>query len=1294
MVRPCRINTSGCLVLMPQGGQQDKDGVVVLSDAFSSLQDLFQLAKARFQLWDEDVAFYSLCGRPLDNADAIKQEFVVCIGEQCFARVIPGPKPYPLIGNLDVYLVDFIRGADRVLQEYDGLAQLTVLGRKVIFTGDADVAAVFLNENEYFSKRIEYPFSEIQEVAGNGLFTSNTDDEDWRLAHKLLMPAFSASAMRQYVKHMGHLSCRLVDIFQQFTPEQEVDIGMWMTNITLEVIGQVGFGYDFHLLDSTSPQTHPFVDAMNYTLTETFGRMIRTQYWKYLPLPSNRAFAQRIALMRGIVDDVIKESRTKPSDSRNMKTNLMEFMLNAYEVDSHGNKHYLSDENIRDQVITFLIAGHETTSNTLSWTLYLLNQHPTVLQRVQQEIDAAEFPDDPEDLTSQHMAHLPYLTQCIKESMRLYPPIFVLVKTCLRDTVLPGGYRVDKGTICETLTYSLHRNPKFWGPDPHKFNPDNFSPEACAARHPYAWMPFSTGPRGCLGMQFALQEIRIVLAYMLKTFTFRNLNQTPVDWHKGTLTLKPMEMRMAVQLRKRSPSSSSSSVGTIAQGLQVTSAAVMASLAQVTGYSAQYLACKLSSMLPQLRGSDRHSSKQQSWPQLPLPKLPTFSILYGSNMGMSEEYARQLGAQIEYLGCRIIHLVPLDQWLSTDGPEDTAVDEQRHFVLIITSTYNGLAPDNATKFQGWLRTQRKLDPDVRPQPFQHLQYSVFGCGNSQWATFQSFPNLVARSLYELGGTQFFPSGQTDSNSDDSDQVFLDWSTEVVGHVFMTLGVYPAPLAAHASAETITQGLVPHHSTLDAIPVTLGPVGSTASSSPAALSMPDLVNAGYSPVTMTANRELRLDTAGSAQSTRHIELSPLLPISYRPGDHLEVLPQNSEVLMNAVAAALGLDSRQSYTLPKALTLDRYPGLPSNALIRHVPKSGTIGTVLAYYADLYAPPSVHLLDALAQYVDQAADSSNQALAHFGQLRSKASRAAVDQARAALLQSYRTVAEVLQANPTLAQQLSWGALLTHLTAIQPRPYSVASTPNATGPGKKPNCSPLHLTVAVVRDTVEDRVYSGLASGFLSPLISGKDTPVWARLRTPVGAGFHLPDDLLRTSIICIGAGTGIAPFRGFFQERQRWLEKRSHASKGTLGVGLATAHLYFGCRHPTQDFIYRDDLYAWRQNGVLSQLVVAFSQWPTDGDEKRGLDGAMDQACCQSYSRCYVQDAVRADGEQVWQLWHQQGAHLYVCGSTKMDRGVSEVLLELAQLFGGLNKDEAAEYLTQKKLEGKYLQDVWSS
>ncbi|KAJ1985293.1 hypothetical protein H4R34_000114 [Dimargaris verticillata] len=1293
MVQPGRINTSGCLVLMPQGGQKDKDGVVILSEAFSSLQDLTQLAQARFQLWDQDLVFYSLCGRPLYSAKAIKQEFVVCIGDECFARVIPGPKPYPLIGNLDVYLGDFMRNADGVLQEYDGLAQLTVLGRKVVITGDADIAAVFLNENEYFSKRIEYPFSEIQQVAGNGLFTSNIDDENWRLAHKLLMPAFSASAMRQYVKHMGHLSSRLVGIFKQFTPEQEVDIGTWMTNITLEVIGQVGFGYDFHLLDSTCPHTHPFVDAMNYTLTETFGRMIRTQYWKYLPLPSNRAFVQCIELMRGIVDDVIKESRASPSNSRNMKTNLMEFMLNAYEVDSQGSKHYLSDENIRDQVITFLIAGHETTSNTLSWTLYLLNQHPTVLQRVQQEIDAAEFPDSPEDLSSQHVARLPYLTQCIKESMRLYPPIFVLVKTCLNDTVLPGGYKVEKGSVCETLTYSLHRNPKFWGLESHKFNPDNFSPEACAARHPYAWMPFSTGPRGCLGMQFALQEIRVVLAYMLKTFTFRNLNKTPVDWHKGTLTLKPMGMRMAVQPRSPIPDPRSSAAGTIVQGLQAAGDSVMTSLAQVTGYSVQYLACKLSSILTQRGDPELPSALQPGRPPSASQKLPTFSILYGSNMGMSEEYARQLGAQIDYLGCRVIHLAPLDQWMSTDGPEDTAVDDKYHFVLIITSTYNGLAPDNAAVFQGWLRAQLKLDPDVRPQPFQHLQYSVFGCGNSQWATFQSFPNLVARSLYELGGTQFFPSGQTDSNGDDSDQVFLNWSTEIVGHVFMTLGVYPAPLAIHASAENLSQGLAHHPLTIDAIPVTLGSVDSTIPS-PTTLSMPDLVNAGYSPVTMTANRELRLDTTCSAQSTRHIELSPHLPMTYRPGDHLEVLPQNSETLVKAVAAALGLDSRQTYTLPKALTLDRYPGLPSTALIRHVPKAGTIGTVLAYYADLCAPPSMHLLDALAQYVDQTADRSNQALSHFYQLRSKVSRAAVVQARDALLQSYRTVAEVLQANPTLAQQLSWGAVLTHLTVIQPRPYSVASTPSAATPGKKSGCPSLHLTVAVVRDTVENRVYSGLASGFLSPIIGGKDAPVWARLRAPVGAGFHLPDDLLRTPIICIGAGTGIAPFRGFFQERQHWLEKHSH-TQGASNIRLATAHLYFGCRHPSQDFIYRDDLCTWRQTGVLSHLVVAFSQWPANGDEKQSLgEEAMDQACCLSYPRCYVQDAVRVEGEQTWQLWHQQGAHLYVCGSTKMDRGVRVVLLELAQQFGGLNKDEAAEYLTQKKLEGKYLQDVWSS
>ncbi|KAJ1961442.1 hypothetical protein IWQ62_003868 [Dispira parvispora] len=1286
------------IVVVPEGGSEEKDGVILTMNSSTTFAEFVTLVSSKLELESTDFRFCNGEGVHLTTLDAIQKTFVVYVSTDTFRQPIPGPAPYPLLGNLDVFLGDLVGQEHSVLTKYNHLVTLTMLGQETVVTSDPKYAQHFLTESEYFSKRISYPLGELQAVAGNGLFTSDTDTEEWHLAHKLLMPAFSASAIRGYIRNMAESASKAVRIFDKFADnQQKFPITHWTTNIALETIATVGFGYNFNLLESTEPTVHPFVQAIHYTLTETFNRMVLSPYWKYLPLPRNYEFRRQVKLMTDTVDNVIQERRAQP-ELCTAKKDILGYMLNTYDLDNKGNKRYIQDVNIRDQVLTFLIAGHETTSNTMSWCLYLLNNHPNIKHRVLQEIDEANLPTD-DLVTAQHIAKLTYLTQCIKETLRLYPPVFTLIKQCIKDAVLPGGYEVKAGTPCQTMTYALHRHPDHWGPNPDEFNPDHFTPEAIAKRHPYAWMPFSTGPRACIGMQFALQEIKIVLAYLLRRFDFSNVSPEPVTWDRSTITLKPLDLRMTVRYRTFThPCMPPTGIPRPLNELNVSS--------QVSGQSVSYLASKLNSVFLGTSQDDRVNSKPRD--------LPHFTLLYGSNMGMSEEYARQLGSQLDYLGCTVRQLASLDEWvqdrrnIGVDGWPTLAhkPPDRMHYTVFIASTYNGLAPDNAVKFHRYLQNLVKeaeedgggsmtssTTLDEEGKPFRHLQYALFGCGNSQWRTFQAFPRFIKHCLSTLGGRKIFPSGRTDSDLEDTDQVFLDWSTELVSDLFLKLGVRPQVKETPSHVQPTT---FPHRSLtgkkLDEA------VGLEWHAIPKQISSPWLgyqkcfLEKGYTPVTVISNRQLRSPDANSG-GIYHVELRPSRSLDYRPGDHLEIAPQNQPELVERVGKALGLELDKVYSV--SATCVELEGVAKRALVKNIPPRGTVRDTLIYYADLTGPLHSPLVYAVAKAqvqeslgsslepvlltllrVDQIAwaDLSLVRLLHYAALTHPQ---LCRQAQKEIQQRFRTVAEFLLESADYTRSFTWADWLVQLYTMTPRRYSIASCQAATV--TQSNHFDVHLTVAVVRDRYQGRLYPGLTSDYLA---TSPNPQLWVRKQQHDFPAFHLAP--LAVPVIMIGAGSGIAPFRGFLQERGHQKDQK------LVNATRCPMLLYFGCRNPQQDYLYREELEHYVRINVLDRLTVAFSR--CDVSDHTQMDVTPLQGIRCEYN-AYVQQCLKQDGAMLWDLWNNQNAKLYVCGSTKLDAGVWEALLALVQEHGYMLLGEAEQYLLRKKESGHYLQDVWS-
>jgi cytochrome P450 len=256
-----------------------------------------------------------------------------------------------------------------------------------------------------------------------------------------------------------------------------------------------------------------------------------------LPSAKRRRFQAARAILRGAVDHVINDRRMHPSES----ADLLSMLLAARDEETGET---MTDEQLRTEVTTFLLAGQETTSLALTWTWYLLSQHPQARQRLEAELDDVLEGRPPE---YGDLPRLPYTRMVIDETMRLYPPAWGFSRQAMGDDRL-GGYRLPKGWMAFVIPYVLHRLPAYW-PNPDAFDPERFSPERSADRPKFVYVPFGAGPRQCIGNQFALIEAHLSVATLAQTYRLTLASSQRVDaW--PLITLRPRYgMSMIVERR-------------------------------------------------------------------------------------------------------------------------------------------------------------------------------------------------------------------------------------------------------------------------------------------------------------------------------------------------------------------------------------------------------------------------------------------------------------------------------------------------------------------------------------------------------------------------------------------------------------------------------------------------------------------------------------------------------------------------------------------------------------------------
>lgn len=456
---------------------------------------------------------------------------------------IPHPLRKLITGNLHQLNGENIM--DRfiaVTEGYRPILELKVLNIVLYIINDVDLAKEVYDDN-YYDKFIDKPIEHLRSVAGDGLFTAHTDEENWAKAHRILTPAFGHEAIANYVPMMLDNVQKLLD---RWTKDgNNIDVCEDMTRLTFEVIGVCGFDYSFGCFDNE--EQHPFVEAMIFAIEECVRRARTAPFMLPLRFKKNKLFNHYVNYMNNLLDDVIQKRRSNPDEYRD-KIDLLNLMLQSTD-DSTASS--LSDENIRHQIVTFMVAGHETTSALLSFALYNLTENKAILKRAYAEVDAFFAKDAKRTIGHEDFMKFEYLRQILMETLRLYPPLALFTRYSKEDRFIgKEKYPIKANTAIIMMAYHLHRDPKHWGPTPEKFDPEHFSKEAFRKRDRDAFKAFGHGLRSCIGQHFAMLEAVVTLAKILQNFEFSYSTPYTLTFAES-VTLRPDNLKLDFKRRKQ-----------------------------------------------------------------------------------------------------------------------------------------------------------------------------------------------------------------------------------------------------------------------------------------------------------------------------------------------------------------------------------------------------------------------------------------------------------------------------------------------------------------------------------------------------------------------------------------------------------------------------------------------------------------------------------------------------------------------------------------------------------------------
>lgn len=418
------------------------------------------------------------------------------------SSILPGPRGLPLVGALPAILHQGIFPyLERGWRAYGDTFQIPTTGRsRLVFTAHPDAIERALTNTDLYLK--DRNLDPIRPLVGEGLFSST--GELWRKQRKLIQPVFTSGALHGYVPTMIRCVEEMLARWEtQRTAGQLVDLHAEMVRLTAHIVGLTLFGLD--LGDSSAENAR----AVRVSMEIAGERMNRGALALplFLPTPANLRFRRALATLDRLVLAMIAEARRSGPHGEGAPT-LLRRLVDARDEDGST----MSDQQLRDELVTQYVAGHETTALGLTWGLLLLSRHEDVLARMQEESAGIGGPET----SIEELDALSYTRMVIDEVLRLYPPAWALTRMAAADDTL-HGYPITKGTTVMLGIHFVHRHPDFWEA-PEEFRPERFAPEEARARHRYAYLPFGAGPRACIGKRFAIYEMLLALSLIARRY--------------------------------------------------------------------------------------------------------------------------------------------------------------------------------------------------------------------------------------------------------------------------------------------------------------------------------------------------------------------------------------------------------------------------------------------------------------------------------------------------------------------------------------------------------------------------------------------------------------------------------------------------------------------------------------------------------------------------------------------------------------------------------------------------------
>jgi cytochrome P450 / NADPH-cytochrome P450 reductase len=782
---------------------------------------------------------------------------------------------------------------------------------RIVVVSEPELLDAVAADEEQFGKRVEEInfFDQLGKSRGGGISVIG-DSDDYERIRRVMLPWYSPAHQRTQLARMKELARKVVDAWAQLPDDEPVDARTWMERYALEVSGRGACNYDFGLFDGDQP--HPFAAAVPESTKESIARVAQARPDSVLAGPRRRARRRRYrrqneelfktadALVRG-------RAHTCPLGQQ---TDLLTRLLTTSDPET-GEQ--LALDEIRDQILMHLSNGFNGPSITGAWLAYVLATHPEVEEKLIAEIDAITGGDPGYDLQYEDLMKLPYMTQVIKETLRIYPPMPITIRRSLKDGML-GRYRIRKGDIIFVGALAAQRDPRYWGPDPDEFDPEHFTMERIVERPRHAFIPFSIGKRQCMAQEVSFMMLRVVLFEIYNRYRLRLAPGATVN--KNTVvTTKPAAVPVIRLLREGKEQRRN----TLAPREENGAAPVAVAHAW-----------------------DRPSEIPAASPHRHLV------IAYGSNFGTNKGLAQRFAERSRRYGYTsdVVTLNELAQM-----PPQTAP----WLLVAMTSTYTSNPPSNAVAFKSWLQ-----HADPAAPLWRNCHYVVWGLGNSQWNAFLAFPRFVHETLAKLGATPVVDFAYADVGSPVWERAHADWYDRVWPALLELSGARATDAAAaRVAAEEAAAGRLRTSDSSTAMTKSLH--GDDAA--PRVLLVPQIMTNAVGMETFQARAVAcrDLQSPESRKRTRHVEVSLPPGVAYTAGDHLALCPKNDEERVERVAQRLGAVLDGLFMVPKTMSVE---AVPKGVVLQ-------VRNVLTNLVDLTGLPTAALIDLLLAKVTEPAE-----------------------------------------------------------------------------------------------------------------------------------------------------------------------------------------------------------------------------------------------------------------------------------------------------------------------------------